>query len=189
MKKILLIFTVLISLVNCKAQQTYPLNTFYKDAPNYSYMKDLNNDLPPYMGTYKATYQGNEITLYITKEDHLLHDRINRKFYKDVLRVKYTVKKISTGVILQSTQNTTSSINEIISMGTNAMDNNSIDLAYSGTNCEVGWGRITLKKINATQISWSYYANSTLLSDGDCPGNPDIKVYLPDTKNLVFTKQ
>ncbi|MCU7614062.1 hypothetical protein N0B16_06395 [Chryseobacterium sp. GMJ5] len=44
-------------------------------------------------------------------------------------------------------------------------------------------------KINSTQITWSYYPNGSLLSENTCPGNPDTKVYLPDTENLVFTKQ
>ncbi|SDR09871.1 hypothetical protein SAMN05421664_3537 [Chryseobacterium soldanellicola] len=189
MKNIITLFALAICLINCKAQQIYPLNTFYKNAPNYSYMKDLDNLLPPYIGIYKANYDGNEITLYITKEDKVLNDRITRQFYRDALRVKYIVKKISTGIILQDTQNIINTKNRILSIGTNILDNNSIALIYSGTNCGIGYGRITLKKISNTQINWSYYPDSRLLSDGDCPGNPDIKIYLPDTENLVFTKQ
>ena len=194
MKKIIILCALATSLINCKAQQQiYPLNTFYKDAPNYSYMKDINNDLPPYIGTYKATYQGNEIILYITKEDHLLIGTSGvRKYYQDILRVKYTVKKVATGAILQDNLNPNPADpkrNEITSMGTNENDNNSISLYYVGTNCGIGWGRITLKKINNTQINWSYYPNGSLFSDGDCPGSQNIKVYLPDTKDLVFTKQ
>jgi len=55
---------------SCKAQQTYPLNSDYEEIPNNSYIKDLNNELAPYIGTYKANDQGNEITLFITKEDN-----------------------------------------------------------------------------------------------------------------------
>ncbi|MFC7347213.1 DUF6705 family protein [Chryseobacterium zhengzhouense] len=195
MKNILLIIALAVSLINCKAQQQiYPLNTYYKDAPNYAYMKDLDNYLPPYVGTYKATYQGDEITLFITKEDMYLTDYgpNKRKYYQDVLHVKYIVKKIATGVILQDNQIPNANdpnLNKITSMGTNDLDNNSIDLYYKGTNCAVGWGRITLKKINSTQITWSYYPNSSLFMAGDCPSGTDKKVYLPDTENLVFTKQ
>ena len=180
------------TLIACKAQQIYPLNTYYKDVVNYSYMKDLNNYLSLYVGTYKTIYMGDEITLYITKEDKMLIDtRLGgRKYYQDVLHVKYTVKKITTGAVLQDNQNPVNpDINEIISMGTNDLDNNSLALSYSGTNCRVGSGRITIKKISNTQISWSYYPNDSLFTNGDCPGNPDIKIYLPDTENLVFTKQ
>ena len=194
MKKIITLIVFTFSLITCKAQQQiYPLNTFFEDAPNYAYMKDTNNDLPPYVGTYKATYQGNEITLYIAKEDHLLIGTSGiRKYYQDVLHVKYTIKKLATGAILQDNQTPNPAgpkRNEIISMGTNDLDNNSVDLSYNGTNCGIGWGRITLKKISSTQINWSYYPNGSLFSDGKCPGSQNIKVYLPDTKDLIFTKQ
>ena len=189
MKKIISLSILLLSIVACKAQ-TYPLNTFFENVPDYSYMKDLDNLLSPYVGTYKTSYQGKEVTLYITKEDHLLHDRISKKFYKDVLRIKYTVKNISTGTILQDNQNPTDpNRNKIISMGTNALDNNSIDLSYSGTNCDVGWGRIVLKMPTSNQISWSYFPNSSLLTAESCPLSLDRTVYLPVAKDLIFTKQ
>ena len=193
MKNIITLCVLTICLINCKAQQQiYPLNTFFENAPNYAYMKDIDNFLPSYVGTYKATYQGNEITLFITKEDMYLIDygQGDRKYYQDVLHIKYIVKKITTGLALQDNLNPPNPRrNKIISIGTNILDNNSIELIYSGTNCGIGYGSITLKKISNTQINWSYYPDSRLLSDGDCPGNPDIKIYLPDTENLVFTKQ
>ncbi|WP_051289078.1 DUF6705 family protein [Chryseobacterium daeguense] len=195
MRKIISLFALAISLINCKAQQQiYPLNTYYEDAPNYAYMKDLNNYLPPYVGIYKATFEDNEITLFITKEDKVLKDygSGDRKFYRDILRIKYTIKKISTGTILQDTQTSNSSdptLNRIISMGTNENDNHSVSLYYDGTTCGIGWGRITLKKISSTQISWSYFPNDSLFSGNECPNSNSIKVYLPDTENLIFTKQ
>ena len=66
---------------------------------------------------------------------------------------------------------------------------NSVILYYSGTNCGVGWGNIYLKKLNPTQISWTYYPEETIILPGKCPGNPDLTVYLPVAENVVFTKQ
>ena len=191
MKKILSILALITSMIACKAQQQiYPLNTFYKDVPNYSYMKDLNNYLPQYVGTYKATYQGNEITLYISKEDQsLINHSNNRKHYEDVLRVKYIVKDISTGNTLEDTQTSASLTNEIISYGTNDLDNNSVSLFYSGTTCGLGSGEIILKKINSTQINWSFWYEKQLLIQGECPNYQSVKVYLPKTFDLIFTKQ
>jgi hypothetical protein len=194
MKKIILLFALTISLINCKAQEIYPLNTYYEKVPNYSYMKDLDNYLPLYVGTYKAIYEENEITLYITNSiKELIDTRLdNRKYYQDVLRVKFTVKKISTGTVLQDNQASDPlqpQRNQIISTRTNKLDNNSVSLYYSGTTCGIGWGKITLKKINNTQISWSYYPNDSLFSGNECPNSQNVKVYLPDTENLVFTKQ
>lgn len=101
--KIIILLLMLINLANCKAQQTYPLDTDYEDVPALSYIKDLNNELNQFTGIYKANYQGNEITLYITKVEHMLKKRLTKSYYMDALTVKYTVKN-SSGAILQDTQ-------------------------------------------------------------------------------------
>ncbi|MDQ8143812.1 DUF6705 family protein [Chryseobacterium sp. CFS15] len=186
-KKIFFSF-VLIGIISCKAQQNpLPLNTWMENIPQGAYVKDLNNELSPYVGTYKATYQGNEITLFITKEENKLEELTNKYYYNDVLNVKYKIKN-SSGQILQETQNGTTPNNIITSTRTKP-STGQIILYYEGTNCGVGWGDIYLKKINNTQISWTYNAESTLITEQNCPGNPDKTVYLPQTKDLIFTKQ
>ncbi|GAA4153755.1 hypothetical protein GCM10022217_09890 [Chryseobacterium ginsenosidimutans] len=160
------------------------MNTALDDIPNNAHIKDLNNELNSFIGTYKANFEGNEITLLITKEENKLEKRINKQFYRDALVIKYIVKNIS-GSILQNTQN--SSSNQLYSIGTSPSEN-SVILYYYGTNCGVGWGKVTLKKLNSTQISWDYNPNSTSIGD-DCPANADKTVYLPETDNLIFTKQ
>lgn len=192
MKNIITVFALIICLISCKAQQQiYPLNTYYEDVPNYSYMKDLDNRLPQYVGIYKTTYQGNEITLYITQNNMELIDTKlgGRKYYQDVLHIKYIVKNLATVAILEDTQNLSYENNEITSMGTNDLDNNSLSLRYSGTTCLLGSGEIILKKINSSQISWSFDYRAVLLSQGECPNYQSIKVYLPKTSNLIFPKQ
>lgn len=182
MKSIL--FLMIFAVVSCKSQQTLPLNTALDNIPDNAQVKDLNNELNPYIGIYKATFQGNELTLFITKEENKLEKRVNKQFYRNALVVKYIVKNTS-GLILQNTQN--SSSNQLYSIGTRPYEN-SVVLFYYGTNCGVGWGKVTLKKLNSTQISWSYDPNSTSVKD-DCPANTDKTVYLPETDNLIFTKQ
>ena len=161
-----------------------PLNTALDNIPNNAQVKDLSNELNPYIGTYKANFGGNEITLYITKQENKLEKRFDKQFYRDALVIKYIVKN-AVGVVLQSTQN--SSSNQLYSIGTKSSEN-AIILYYYGTNCGIGWGKVTLKKLNSTQISWSYDPNSTSVRD-DCPSNADKTVYLPVTDNLIFTKQ
>ena len=193
MKNTITLITLTTSLIACKAQQQiYPLNTYYEDVPNYSYMKDLNNYLPQYIGTYKTTYQGNEITLYITQNNmELIDTRLGgRKYYQDVLHIKYIVKDIATGAMLESNQNPTDpKRNRIISIATNDLDSNSLSLLYSGTTCGLGRGEIILKKINSTQINWSFWYEKQLLIQGECPNYQSVKVYLPKTSDLIFTKQ
>jgi hypothetical protein len=182
MKSVL--FLIIFAVVSCKSQQILPINTALDNIPNNAQVKDLNNELNPYIGTYKANFEGNEITLFITKEENKLEKRVSKQFYRDALVVKYIVKNVS-GLILQSNQN--SSSNQLYSIGTRPSEN-SVVLYYYGTNCGVGWGKVTIKKLSTTQISWDYSPNSTSLRD-DCPTNADKTVYLPETDNLIFTKQ
>ncbi|GAA4162019.1 hypothetical protein GCM10022217_28690 [Chryseobacterium ginsenosidimutans] len=182
----------LISLINnflsCKAQQIMPLNTSIDDIPANAYVKDLNHELDPYIGTYKADHQGKEITLFITKVENKLEKNVGKIYYLDALIVKYIIKN-SSGTILQDTQNMNLQNNGISSYRIRSYDN-SVILYYEGTNCGVGWGNVFLKKINATQISWLYEPDDLMILPGQCPGNPDLIIYLPETKDpLIFTKQ
>ncbi|MBP1166673.1 MULTISPECIES: hypothetical protein [unclassified Chryseobacterium] len=184
--KATILFSFFISLLSCKAQ-ILPLNTSITDIPLNSHVKDTNNELTPYIGIYRTNFQGNEITLYITKEESKLMDYGNQKFYRDALVIKYIVKN-STGTILQDTKNNNIPNIELYSIGTKSYQN-SVIMSYSGTNCGVGWGKIILKKINSTQLSWEYRPNDIILDDSKCPPGTDINIYLPETKGLIFTKQ
>lgn len=183
--KIITVLSLIINLISCKAQ-TFPLNTALSDISQNAYVKDLNNELTPYIGIYQTNFQGKEITLFITKEENKLIDYGNQIFYRDALVVKYIVKN-SLGQILQDTQNTTSNI-ELYSTKLSISQNHVI-FNYSGTNCGVGWGDIFLKKLNATQITWEYRPDDIIIDSNRCPAGTDINIYLPETKDLVFTKQ
>lgn len=180
---------LIINTISCKAQQV-PLNTNIEDIPVNGYVKDFDNELDPYVGTYKAIYEGNEITLLITKELNRPTKLVNKNFYNDVLSIKYIVKNQS-GAILQNTQNMNLSNDtyfNIISMGT-MPELGKVALGYDGTHCGIGWGEIRLKKLNSTQISWEYNPNSLVIDSATCPPGTDKKLYLPVTKDLIFTKQ
>ncbi|GEN73765.1 DUF6705 family protein [Chryseobacterium lathyri] len=183
--KMLLALTLIISLMSCKAQ-TLPLNTALLDIPNGSYIKDTNNELAPYVGTYKTNFNGNEITLFITKQEDKLEKSAHKNYYMDALIVKYIVKN-SLGATLQDTQN--NNIYNIEFYSIDIPSPNTIGFLYSGTNCSVGWGEINLKKISSTQISWEYRPNDIVTTASKCPPNLDTKIYLPETKDLIFTKQ
>lgn len=184
--KYLVILKLLIITISCKSQ-TLPLNTLMDNIPQGAYVKDLNNELDPYIGTFKANYKGNEITLFINKLEHKFEKRTNKDYFMDVLNVKYIVKN-SSGLILQDTSGNNAPNIELYSLGVNS-DDNSVDFYYSGTNCGIGWGEIILKKLNPTQISWDYRPNSLVIDDATCPPGTDKTVYLPVTKDLIFTKQ
>ena len=178
------VFSLFICFISCKAQ-TLPLNTALNNIPNNAYVKDLDNQLAPFIGTYKANSQGKEIILIITKIDNKLEIRSKKQFFRDALIVKYIVKN-SLGQILQDTTNDDSV--EFYSIDFSA-GQNKVGFYYGGTNCGVGWGDVDLKKINSTQLSWAYYPDDTIINSNKCPSGTDINIYLPQTKDLLFTKQ
>ncbi|UCA58039.1 hypothetical protein KB553_13345 [Chryseobacterium rhizoplanae] len=182
---ILGIFVVL----SCKAQQIHPLNTSALDAPVGSYFKDLNDELNYYTGTWNATFQDKTIILQISKQIKVPTKNFNKNYYTDQLFARYEVKK--NGVVSESTLNKNFTNNPRLSIeSVYTKDNgNSVTLLFSGGNCSVGIGTITLKKINATQFYWGYYPGTTTTNDINCPPDREYKIHLPETENLIFTKQ
>ncbi|MDR4951548.1 hypothetical protein REB14_05030 [Chryseobacterium sp. ES2] len=188
--KIAVILMLFFSLISCKAQQIFPLLTSIDKIPNLSHLKDTNNELKDFIGSYLASYNGNQFTLYISKENDKLFDFGDKQIYIDALTIRYTVKN-PLGVILQDTKNKVFQddlLHTIYSQwvtenGTTALFN------YAGTNCHVGWGKIILKKVNTTQLSWEYRPNDITTTESKCPSTLDTTIYLPETKDLIFTKQ
>ena len=189
----LLVFIGLFINLNCNAQQQiYPLKTDYTEIPSNSYLKDLNNELDAYTGNWKASFEGKTIDLFITKETHK-HFKTKYEYYKDALSVRYIVSQPSgsLNLILQDTQNMYFQPYEIThTIYSRWVENgNELLLYYGGTNCGIGWGSIKLKKLSATQLAWEYRPNGTVTSSDTCPPGTDKTVYLPVTKELIFTKQ
>ena len=152
-------------------------------------MKDLNNDLLKYEGLWRATYDNKVYYLNITKQQNLYVNAI--KIYQDVIKVNYTVKNAAETIVINSNNgiNFTSTSDKHAIYCYGLQTNHAIDLYYGGTNCGIGWGRVRLAKINTDQMYWSYFPNSSTISDADCTPGQDLTIYLPITQNLVFTKQ
>lgn len=189
--KILVLVILIINLISCKAQQVYPLQTSVSTVSNLSHLKDTNNELQSFVGTYASNYNGNEIILYITKENDKLFNTRGKQIYRDVLNVKYIVKNTS-GMVLQNTQDMILPIDNLkhtIYSVWITENGNKAELIYNGTNCNVGFGEINLKKLNSTQLMWEYKPNDITTTAAKCPPTLDTTIYLPETKDLIFTKQ
>lgn len=184
--KILIAIVLIINFISCRGQNL-PLNSRFSTIPDGAHLKDTNNELTPFVGIYKTNYSGNEITLFITKQEDKLEKSTQKNYYMDALIVKYIVKN-SAGNILQDTQNDNTQNIEFYSIGTNP-SKDAVTFYYSGTNCSVGWGDIYLKKLNPIQISWEYRPDDITTTAAKCPPTLDTTIYLPETKDLIFTKQ
>ncbi len=192
MKKIILLLLIFIT-ITCKSQSVYPLDTYPGDVPPNSYIKDIYNELNPYIGIWKADYNGKRITLDITKEIHKTFKRPDfvTTFYNDALIIKYSVDEIvMSGLALHFADNFSStddtSQNFIASFSKSQYG---LKLFYTGTNCGVGYGEIILKLQSSNQFNWSFHPESTIITTENCPPGSDLAVHLPVTDNLIFTKQ
>lgn len=189
MKKNIFLQLFIILCIGCKAQ-TYPLDTDYKTIPDYAYLKDTNNSYSPYIGEWKANVSNNEITLKIEKVNDRFHDYKTKKFYQDVLFIKYTIKN-QQGNIIESTMNLNITDSNIIS-STIFPNANLVSFTYKGGQCGVGWGGISLQLIDATHLKWNYEPEPTVITNKNCPDYPSggIEINLPyEPENIVFTKQ
>jgi hypothetical protein len=184
MKNIFLLTVILLSF-SCKAQQNYPLDTDYETVPNYSYLKDTNNELSPFVGIWKANFNNQEIILKIDKVENYLIDYISNKFYQDTLFMRYSIKTAQ-GTIIKSTINLNIQDSDIKSITTFPLEK-VITFSYNGGGCLVGGGRINIKYLDPSHIKWSYYPDSIVTVN--CPPGTDTTIYLPETADLVFTKQ
>ena len=175
-------------LFSCKAQQVYPLTNSTYNIPNGSYIKDTNNDLDFYIGTWLTTYQGRTFRLSIEKELHRQKEGLVKNWYEDVLIVRYEVKDLNN--ILESTLSYNfGTSKKLIIMSNGLTQSNDLNLIYRGTECGIGMGMLLFKKNGANQFLWSYESGTVVVSDQTCPNYHNIQVYLPETENLIFTKQ
>ncbi|MCY1661419.1 DUF6705 family protein [Chryseobacterium sp. SL1] len=190
MKNIFLL-SVMLFCFSCKAQQEYPLNTIPSDIPDNSYIKDYNNELNPFIGIFKSTYNGNEVTLYISKNIKRQFTRNGTTishYFKDALLIKFIIKD-SSGNTIQNTVDNNNDNRHFIANTFIMPSQNIAKFYYTGADCGIGWGSIDIKKINNSQISWSYYPNSTAINSVNCLNPIETAIYLPETENLIFTKQ
>ncbi|OBS13307.1 hypothetical protein ATE49_14755 [Elizabethkingia miricola] len=188
MKKNIIILTVFLSIFCIKAQ-TISISSYVGQIPNGAYLKDIDNTLPLFTGTWIANFEGKQVTLNISDkiENHPLK-LLNTNYYSDVLFMRYTITD-SNGNQLASTMNNAITTSNIISTYTSS-DKNSVAFDYKGEECGIGEGYIVLKKIDSNHAKWEYHSTGGLIDPNQCPNYSDnIKSYIPRTLDLTFTKQ
>lgn len=176
-------------LFSCKAQQVFPLNASTQNIPSGSYIKDLNNDLDFYIGTWMSTYRGKTVKLIITKEIKRPYELLGKSLFEDIISIRYEVRDQNNNV-LESTLNYNFGSSKKYVIESNGLNyTNDLNLIYGGTDCKIGRGFLIFKKNGSNQFLWSYKSRTIFVTDGSCPNYDNIHVYLPETENLIFTKQ
>lgn len=197
MKHTILVLAILVGIL-ANAQRTgggfrgktYPLNHRKDIIENYSYFRDVDNTLFPYVGTWKYTYNGRQIILIISKEERVFtEDNFNKKkYYTDRLIGRYEVRD-SSGKVLETTlQNDFKNKDLMIQGRIFEPETSKLMMIFYGGKCGIGNGFIRLSKSSNNQLSWTYFPQYILVTErneNECKGD----VYLPQGENLIFTKQ
>lgn len=186
MKNIFLfiLFSVIIS---CKAQ-TYPLRT-YSEVPSDAYIKDLNNELIPYEGTWKGTWNGKTFFIYLQRvKVHFTHLE-NKPYYNDILKGKFKVLDSNGNVLFDNSasldENAKINGSRFFSIPNNRYMLNYIDKDLCNTT-----GKIFINFTNSsqTQLNWIFNNGSNMITS-DCPyyNTTPFPQALPE--EIILTKQ
>lgn len=191
MKILLKISLLLLFTINCNCQ-TLPLNSL--EEPNAGgYLKDIDNVLPFYVGTWKGTVGNKEYTFqFTTFIHHLKSFSFERYYYIDELVGKFKVVDLSTSTVLYD------------DLSVSNFEDYKIKLSYPGNN--IGYvfsfdddnshcnnsAEFALFKIptNPNQVTYTNFEYTEFISPSDCvySEQEDIPMFLPKI-NLILTRQ
>lgn len=157
MKNLIVLFILFISCSYPKAQeQIIPLET-KGDRIEGAYYKDLDNELLPFVGTWKGTFQGKIFTITFSKIKYNYSD-----YYADTIIGKYKMQD-SNGNVLYSTYNLTDEKAKISSIG--FMNYKTKLRLLFLDKCIEGDILIHFTNVEKTQMYWKYVTNQTIVTD------------------------
>lgn len=185
MKNIFLFILLSIS-ISCTAQ-TYPLRT-YTAVPTNAYIKDLNNELLPYEGTWKGTWNGKTIYIYFKKVKNYFTHLENNPYYKDILKGKFKVID-SNGNILFDNSNISDENVKIWGSGIRKLDDKYSLIYVDPDLCNTS-GNIIINFTDSTKtkLNWKLNKGSNMITT-DCQyyNTTPFPQALPE--EIILTKQ
>jgi len=191
MKKIfklasLLFFTIN---VNCQVTSIVPLRSRSFEHPNGVYIKDLDNELLFYVDTWEGVLNNKKYTFEFVKfTQHLTQYDTGYYHYRDVLKGKFKVVDLSTGITLYD------------NLAATAYEDYNIFLAslrsggsFSYMDVQNCYNSADFQLYKVTGNPNQLYYNQFSLTDFtnfDCPyqNQADIPMFLP-TGDLILTRQ
>jgi len=185
MKQILLILLSIIT-ISCNTQ-IYPLNT-NTDVPNNAYIKDLNNELVPYEGTWKGVWDNKTIFIYFKRIKKYLDHKENNPYYKDLLSGKFKVLDSSGSILYDNTSlpdNDTKIEGGGFIKNTEKYLSHYNDFDICGINGSI---RINFTDTTKTKLNWQF-SDMTDIITPDCPYYNSNPFPQPLPKNIILTKQ
>lgn len=186
MKKIILILLMHTVFFSCA--QTYPLNTYY-DVPVNAYIKDLNNDLLPYQGSWVGNWDNKTFLITFMRIKKFQNYDLNKSYYKDVLVGKFKVTDSNGLVIYDNTllpnENTKIEGLRFLMQPTKRYSLYYYDEDLCGMTGNI---YINFASTDLTKLTWRYSDMTDIITE-ECPyynANPFPK---PLPENIILTKQ
>ncbi|MFP3831475.1 DUF6705 family protein [Chryseobacterium sp. SIMBA_028] len=172
---------------SCNAQQIYPLRT-YTEVPANSYIKDLNDELLPYEGTWKGAWNGKTIWVYFNRIKKHFTYLENRPYYNDILIGKFKIVNTNGSILFDNTnlsdENTKIKGNRFFSV-----PNVRYMLNYNDPDlCNVS-GKILINFTGSskTQLSWKFnYVSNIITADCSFYNTEEPEVF---PEEIILTKQ
>lgn len=195
MKKIILITFILLK-YNCYSQVgvIVPKSTLAFEVENGTYIKDMDNEYLPYVGTWKAIKDNKEYTFVFQVFYHHLKSYPNGdNHYEDVLKAKYEVKDITTGIVLFTTMSAVNYEDFLISALSTPYEGGRLDFYF----CDIAhcYNTMTFSLIripgSTIQLKYGIFSFGDWWSPEDCPAYPertDVPVPIPETW-VIYNKQ
>ena len=192
MKHILKIACLFITInVSCQVTQIVPLHTI--DYPNGAYLKDIDNQLPYFVGTWEGTVNNIKYTFEFTLFPQVLIDYENGIYwYRDELVAKYQAISLTTNQILYSNLDATNYEDYMISESSIWQDQQFFFFYIDEDNCFNSAEFNLVKNLNnLNEITYKGFELTGFGSPMGCPeydSQDDIPIFLPTTE-FVLTKQ
>lgn len=184
-----MIFSILILVSSVLLSQTVvPLNTPFDDIPDNGYVKDTQNQLNPFQGTWIYQEGSKKVTIKLEKLVYHL-DSGRKKYYVDIINGRYKAENGSTIVY--------DDLNEPMLTGDisgNDLWQGYYHLSYwDEKECRLLYDvKIKLDPTNSNKLIWEMSLNDHLTAfETDCPrlDDPDWGSVVTLPENMVLTRQ
>ncbi len=168
-----------------------PISSY--DYPNGAYLRDLNNEYLPYVGTWKGVRDNKEYTFVFQIFTQHLFSYPNGEFhYQDVLKAKYEVKDLALDDVIFTTMSAVNYDDFWIAAINTTDSNGRIDFLF--TDVEHCYNAMTFALFNvpgnANQLKYGVFNYTDCCVSPDCPYNDVLSIPVPiSKKSFVLTKQ
>lgn len=179
---------IMLTILNCKAQ-IYPLTTD-TDVPANSYIKDINNDLANFEGTWQGTtWQGNTFMIIFKKIKFYDTHLANNPYYQDLLIGKFRVTDTNGNILFDNL----GFIDDNAKIkGVKGYASGAYLLGYLDSDLCDKMGSIIIKFTNITKTELKFkFGEVSNLIDSSCfyHGKPADQRPEPLPKEIILTKQ